>query len=329
MLKKTLTTIGLTVMMIAGTATVALAAPAGNGGFGGNGGPAGGQGGFGGQRMEQQFNSGDDQSTPPELPSGEMPQWNGDQSAPPELPDGTDMETGESSLEGTENNRSRGQKPDGTAGGQRPDGMGRGQKGMQTDIVSGISEAISAVEDEVTQAGLQTLLDTYTAALDAEKEALDADTVDKEALSELRSTTEEARSALLEALSDAGVDTSAYERPARPDGDGNENEKSLGGHAGFKGGRPETGTKAEEGDTAEEEQPAFNEGERPELPEMNGENSQQDFAAGSQKGAQAPDRNAAEGSQKDEQSSEKEAGTGEKIGFFKSISNWFKNLFNK
>ena len=317
-------------MMIAGTATVALAAPGGNGGPG-QGGPGG-----NGPRMEQQLGSegeqgsmpmqgfGYDQGTPPELPSGEMPQFDGtqppsgqmqgsDESGRPELPSGA--ESGDESMtppDGT-GNGTKGQKPAGEDRGQRPDGMGKGRKGKQADIVSGVTEAIESVEDEVTRAGLQALLSDFTAALDAEREAFDDESTDEDALTELQTATEEARTALLEALSDAGVDVSAFERPEKPsdmeNGGEMQGDGSFGGHAVTGRVRPDDETADENG------QPAIEETERSGLPGAADGNGQGVRPGNAEGHAGASDDQSGEAT--------------EKVGFFRSISNWFKSLFDK
>ena len=65
-------------------------------------------------------------------------------------------------------------------------------------------------EDEDTASNLSDLLSAYQAAMDAEKEALDAEDTDEEALAALREASESARTALLDALKEAGIEQADY-----------------------------------------------------------------------------------------------------------------------
>lgn len=78
---------------------------------------------------------------------------------------------------------------------------------INTDAVG---EVIEAIEDEDTASSLSGLLSAYTAAMDAEKEALDSEDTDEETLAALREASEEARTALIEALTEAGIDAAEY-----------------------------------------------------------------------------------------------------------------------
>lgn len=72
--------------------------------------------------------------------------------------------------------------------------------------VAATQEAIDAVTDDDLQTSLQDLLDTYTAALDAEKEGLDNSLSDDE-MQALGEAVKDAGDALVAALEDAGITT--------------------------------------------------------------------------------------------------------------------------
>lgn len=98
-----------------------------------------------------------------------------------------------------------GQRPEGEA----PDGIN----------IEGVKEAISRLEDESTKTSIQTLLDDFTNALDAEREALDSGSTDEAALSTLKDAVDAAREALSDALNAAGIDVESVKLPELPDGE--------------------------------------------------------------------------------------------------------------
>ena len=87
-------------------------------------------------------------------------------------------------------------------------GPGRDGKGMDGDV----REAIEALEDEDTRAALETLLENVRAAMEALMSA------DEDKREEAEAAVKEARDALNEALTAAGIDVSVSQPPEKPEG---------------------------------------------------------------------------------------------------------------
>ncbi len=82
-----------------------------------------------------------------------------------------------------------------------------GEKGVQPqENLEAILESIEAVEDDDLKESLLELYNAYVDALDAEKAALESDDTDEDELETLKTTTNEAREALLAALTEAGIE---------------------------------------------------------------------------------------------------------------------------
>ena len=158
-------------------AATVMAAPSNNGSFG--------QKGAMGRGERPGFEQGE-----PGMPEGEMPEM--PEGERPEMPEGEMPE------------RPEGERP------EMPEG-GRGGFRMDLDT-DALSEAIDALEDEDTKAGLAALLADYEEA----KEALDSAIENKEEdIDSYREAEADAMKALFDALEAAGIDT----KPAIPDGD--------------------------------------------------------------------------------------------------------------
>ncbi len=176
-----------------------------------------------------------DSSQPPALPDGELPELtdgelpelpenatSSDSSQPPALPDGelpelTDGELPKLPENATSSDSSQppalpdGELPELTDGElpEKPDGAPEdGNMGMvpPSESIEQIQSAIDSVEDEDLQNSLQELYDNLESALAAEKEALDSEDVDEEALEELKAAVNEAMESLKSALEDAGIE---------------------------------------------------------------------------------------------------------------------------
>ena len=98
-----------------------------------------------------------------------------------------------------------GQRPEGEA----PDGIN----------IEGVKEVISKLEDESTKTSIQALLNDFTNALDAEREALDSGSTDEATLLKLKDAVDTAREALADALNMAGIDVESVTLPELPDGE--------------------------------------------------------------------------------------------------------------
>ncbi len=158
---------------------------------------------------------------PPEKPEGDLAPAKPEGDLAPEKPEGAE-ELMEPPVDEDGNVIAPPEKPEGEEGeGFAPGGM----RPVMIDT-DALSEAIAAIEDEDTSASLSELLSVYTAAMDAEKAALDAEDTDEETLTSLREAAAEARTALLDALKEADIDVADYsdaqELPERPGGEGEE-----------------------------------------------------------------------------------------------------------
>ena len=84
---------------------------------------------------------------------------------------------------------------------------------VDTDAVQKAIDGIT--DDDDLKSSLQTLLDAYTDALDAEKDGLNASDTSSDTLDTLHTAVMDARSALLSALKDAGIETEKLADPAQ------------------------------------------------------------------------------------------------------------------
>lgn len=84
---------------------------------------------------------------------------------------------------------------------------------VDTDAVQKAIDGIT--DDDDLKSSLQTLLDAYTDALDAEKDGLDASDTSSDTLDTLHTAVMDARSALLSALKDAGIETEKLADPVQ------------------------------------------------------------------------------------------------------------------
>ncbi|MBO6137323.1 MAG: hypothetical protein J6O71_01805 [Lachnospiraceae bacterium] len=155
---------------------------------------------------------------PPEKPEGDLAPEKPEGDLAPEKPEGAE-ELMEPPVDEDGNAIAPPEKPEGE------EGEGFNPRGMMPAMIDtdALSEAIAAIEDEDTSASLSELLSAYTAAMDAEKAALDAEDTDEETLSSLREAAAEARTALLDALKEADIDIADYSNaenmPERPEGE--------------------------------------------------------------------------------------------------------------
>jgi len=82
-----------------------------------------------------------------------------------------------------------------------------GEKGAQPqENLEAILDSIEAVEDDDLKESLLALYNAYVDALDAEKAALESDDTDEDELEALKTATNDAREALIAALTEAGIE---------------------------------------------------------------------------------------------------------------------------
>ncbi len=211
-MRRAITGIAAGTLMLA-MGTTALAAT-GNGRMQ-NGGPQG-QGGMFGQMQD-----GERPALPDgEQPKGQMPQDEMQQGQMPqgEMPQG-EMPQGEM----PQGEMPQGEIPQDDMRGRAGDVGGR-MKDMPMLNTDEIKEAIDALDDDDLKAELSELLEAYTEALEAEKEAFDtykdSEEADLSDMDEYREAVKEAMDALQAALSDAGIELNAGFRDMPLDGEG-------------------------------------------------------------------------------------------------------------
>ncbi len=89
----------------------------------------------------------------------------------------------------------------------------RPEKSESFDIVSLFEERTSEITDEETLSNINTLIETFKEALDAEKALLDSENIKNSDLDDARKAVSIAREALITAIKAAGIDVSDLELP--------------------------------------------------------------------------------------------------------------------
>ncbi len=148
---------------------------------------------------------------PPEKPEGDFAPEKPEGDLAPEKPEGDlapEKPEGDLAPEKPEGEEAP-EFPEGTEHPERPEGFPEGMRPVMFDTEA-LGKAIAALEDNDTVSELTALLEAYTAAMDAEKEALDSEGSDEDTLNTLKLAADDARKALLEALQEAGMDISEY-----------------------------------------------------------------------------------------------------------------------
>ena len=170
--------------------------------------------------MMQQGSAMQNMGERPELPEGveegEMPELpeGVEEGEMPELPEGVEEGEMPELPEGME----EGEMPELPEGAEPGDFQGMRPPMDENggfDLSDKLTEMIASVEDEDQKEELQALADELIAALDAEREGLDSGECTEEELETLRSNVDSARTALDEAMEEAGVEM-AKEPEAAP-----------------------------------------------------------------------------------------------------------------